>query len=331
MTSKRTFFFIGVVVIIFTFFMFSIQGIKDKKSVENSQRWFVNAEDFGAKGDDLTDDSKALQDAINYSQREKIGKVILSGNKIFTLKKGINLKEGIELVLGQNTKLQIEGNFRVFNVEKNASLKNGIIEITDENFDSEVIYLDGIQKFWSWERTEINNVSIINSTGTHKGVGLSLYAGKSSEFISFVHFEDLNIVGLHTGIKLKAEEPSDGTKYSFINGNRFSNLTLDDCVRYIEMDSSISIPNEVSGNIFSGLQIQLSSITENVLTVTGSDNTFQGMIWDAHILKENIDIIHFKTESMRNSLNFNLESKYINDDGKDNFYFSPQEAARRNN
>ena len=338
MANKRSFLYIGIVVFIISCSIVFIKGFKNEEEVgleaftalnaNNGQRLSVNAEDFGAKGDDDKDDSKALQNAINYSFKEKIGKVVLGGNQTFILRKGIILKEGVELELGHNTKLQVDGDFRVFDVEKNASIENGIFEIVNKKFESEVIYLDGEHKFWSWERTHITNVSIINSTGKHQGTGLYLHASGAGEFISFVNFVDLNLVGLHTGIKMQAEKPSDSTQYNFINGNRFSNLTLDDCVRYIEMDSSITIPNEISGNMFNGLQIQLSPISERALTVTGSDNSFVGMIWDTHVLKNNRAVIYFTKDSMRSSINSNLESEYISDKGSNNSYSSTIEEER---
>lgn len=295
----------------------------------NSQNEYVNVEDFGANGDDAKDDSTSIQEAIHFSHDSKIGTVKLLGNKRYILNKGIVLKEGIELEFGQNTTLQIEGNFKVIEVEKNASLLNGILEIVNAEFDSDVIYLDGNQKFWSWDKTRINNVTILNTSGSHKGTALHLYAGGSGNFISFVNFTDINIAGFQTGVKLEAEEPKVKNKYNFVNGNRFTNLTLDDCINGIAMNGSISIPNESSGNEFSGLQIQVSKVTKSVVKVSGSDNRFEGVIWDVHIV--NKPIIEFSKESQRNRLLSNMGSKFIKDKGRQNYYTSPEEEAKNFN
>ncbi len=287
----------------------------------------VNVDEFGANGEDSNDDSQSIQKAINYSHDSKIGKVKLLGNKNYILKKGLVLKEGVELEFGQNTKLRIEGNFQVIDVKKNASITNGILEIVDADFDSDVIYLDGNQKFWSWDRTRINNVTILNTSGSHKGTGLFLYAGGTGDFICFVNFTDMKIAGFQTGVKLEAVKPKDPNKYNFINGNRFMNLTLDDCIKGIDINSSMSIPNESSGNDFSGLQIQISKHTKEVITVSGSDNKFEGLIWDIHILKGNRSIIEFSKESTRNGLYSNVEANFIKDKGLDNYYSTPKEDA----
>jgi hypothetical protein len=294
---------------------------------DDAQNEYVNVDEFGANGEDSKDDFQSIQEAINYSYDKKIGKVKLLGNKTYILKKGLVLKEGVELEFGQNTRLSIEGDFQAIEVKKNTSISNGIFEIVDHSFNSDVIYLDGSQKFWSWDRTQIKNVTILNTSGSHKGTGLHLYAGGTDQFICFVNFSDMRIAGFHTGVKLEAKKPKDN-KYSFINGNRFINLTLDDCISYIDINSSISIPNESSGNDFSSLQIQVSKFTKEVLSVSGSDNKFEGVIWDAHILGDQKPIVEFSRESMRNSLYSNLESKYINDQGKNNFYTSPEENTK---
>ena len=285
----------------------------------------VNVDDFGANGEDSKDDSESIQAAINYSQSSKIGKVKILGNKSYILKKGLVLNEGVELEFGQNTRLRVEGNFQAIKVMKNASITNGIFEIVDENFKSDVIYLNGKEKFWSWERTKIQNVTILNSSGSHMGTGLHLYAGGPSHFICFVNFSDMKISGFHTGVKLEVKKPKDN-KNSFINGNRFINFTLDDCIRGIDINSSISIPNESSGNDFSGLQIQISKYTKKAITVSGSDNRIEGVVWDVHILKNTKSVIEFTQESMRNNLSSNLGPEYIEDKGELNYYTSPKEG-----
>ena len=289
----------------------------------------VYVEDFGANGEDSKDDSRAIQKAINFSKKSNIGKVKLVGNKNYIIQKGIVIEEGVELKFGQNTRLMVEGNFRVIEVKKNASISNGIIEIVDKDFDSDVIYLDGKQRFWSWERTQIQNVTIINSSNSHRGIGLHLYAGESDDYICFVNFTNINIAGFHTGVKLEAEKPQSNRSKNFINGNRFINLTLDDLVRGIDIDSAVGPPNESSGNIFSGLQIQISPSTEKVLTVNGSDNRFEGMIWDVQLLKRGNEIIEFGKESARNDFYSNLEAEYILDKGTQNYYSSPENKANQ--
>ncbi|WP_394239116.1 hypothetical protein [Niallia oryzisoli] len=329
MKRKKYMIVIWVAILLLVLFWFYNKNRGSVTKMDHSQAENVYVEDFGANGEDSKDDSRAIQKAINFSKKSNIGKVKLVGNKNYIIQKGIVIEEGVELEFGQNTRLMVEGNFRVIEVEKNASISNGIIEIVDKDFDSDVIYLDGKQRFWSWERTQIQNVTIINSSNSHRGIGLHLYAAELDDYICFVNFTNINIAGFHTGVKLEAEKPQSNRSKNFINGNRFINLTLDDLVRGIDIDSAVGPPNESSGNIFSGLQIQISPSTEKVLTVNGSDNRFEGMIWDVQLLKRGNEIIEFGKESARNDFYSNLEAEYILDKGTQNYYSSPENKANQ--
>lgn len=291
---------------------------------------YVHVDDFGANGEDEKDDADAIQKAIDYAAKSGLGKVKITGNTNYIVKSGITIKSEVELELDQNTRVFVHGDFPVFFLEANASLVNGRIEIVDSQFNSEVIHLDGAQRFWSWERTRVFNVSLINSSGNHRGTGIALTANEPDQMISFVNFSNVNIVGFHYGIFLEVEQSGKTAQNSFINGNRFSNITLDSCVRCIDIISSDTIPNEASGNTFTGLQIQPSEVTEIVLSVSGSDNTFEGVIWDAHLQDGRSPLVIFTEKSVRSRLISNLEDIYIRDEGYLNRYFSPEEKLEGN-
>ena len=167
----------------------------------------------------------------------------------------------MKLLFGYGSQFVVEGNFRVLELENNASIEGAYIAIDDPKFNSEVIYLDGKNKYYNtWNKTQIKDINIINWTETNKGTGISLYsAGKENE-ISFVNFENIKIVGMETGLKLVAKKTSTGQ--AWINANRFMNFSLEDCVNMIYMDSQVTTPNEISGNQFTNLQIQPSNKTK---------------------------------------------------------------------
>lgn len=284
------------------------------------QQIYIKSTNIEKHGDDLKDDAKVIQQAINDSFINKEGLVKLPGNKKYVIRSGIVIKEGVTLELGLNTKILIDGNFKAIQLEKNASIINGTIEVINPTFQSEVIFIEGKYKFWSWERTEVTNVSIINSSGSHKGSALSLYAMGDESFISFVNFVNNKVAGFYNGIHIVVEPRGNSKGKSWINGNRFVNMTLDDCVNYIVIDSSVSIPNESSGNQFTGLQIQLSKISETIMKVSGSYNTFQGMVWDQHLLNNPDKVVQFTQESSNNHLDMNIENFSIWDKGNQNRY-----------
>ncbi len=278
----------------------------------------INPAAYGAVGDGRTDDTVAIQKAIDKSQEEKVGRVLLEGNRSFLITGTLTIKEDVVLSLGPNTYLVVEGDFNAIVLEKNASLTGGIIEVIDPSFNSAVISLDGREKFYGiWDTTAVSGTRILNSSGSLKGTAVSLYAKGPNHQITFLNFTGLAIAGFHNGILLEAENPGGG-EYSWINGNRFIDISMEECTNFIVLKGNVTVPNETTGNEFKGLQIQLSGKTESVLTVDGSDNYFEGMIWDPHELSHSTPIIRFSSLTKGNRMSTNLDSSYISDKGKQN-------------
>jgi hypothetical protein len=245
-------------------------------------------------------DSLKIQAAINYA-RNNAGKNVKLGNRDYVITAPIIIKQGVKLLFDYGTKFVVEGNFRVVEIQQNASLEGAYIAINDPAFDSEVIYLDGKYKYYNtWNRTHIRDINIVNWHSSHKGIGLSLFSGGAGHEISFVHFENIKIAGLKTGMKLVAKRPASGM--SWINANRFLNLSLDDCIEMITMTSSSTIPYEISGNRFRDLQIQPTSITTKILRVCGQFNYFDGMVWDISSIPHNNPVIDLTSYSMDTTL-----------------------------
>ncbi|MGP4062871.1 hypothetical protein [Halobacillus sp. H74] len=284
----------------------------------------IRVEAYGADGNDGQDDSSAIQAAINYSHGNNKLPVQLLG-ETYILKQGLRLKEGVALELGLSTKLLVEGNFNVLELENQTSITNGIIEITTPEFNSVGIYVSGEEQVWTTERIHIENVTLYNSSGTNRGKGISFNAGKSGEFISFVNVMGVNLSGFHTAVHLQAAPPKGGKDYNFINGNRFVNMSLDDCIVCIHFNSAVTIPNEVSGNMFENLQVQLTERTDKAIILSGSNNTIEGMVWDASFIEERHNLIKFTKESSGNFLKVNLSRNRIKDEGQSNQYSTLEE------
>jgi hypothetical protein len=244
----------------------------------------------------------AIEEAAKSTSASKT--VQLEENKSYSITSTIFVRKDVELVFGYGTKFVIEANVRVLELETNASVINPYIAIGTELFDSEVFYLDGKYKYYNtWNRTSIQKGVIVNWVASHKGTGLSLYSGGDNHEISFVNFFDIKISGLQTGIKLKANKPTSGN--AWVNANRFKDISLEDCIEMVTLESSGTVPNECSGNMFSGLQIQPSSITQKILTVNGQQNRFEGMLWDLHLMTGQNIIAQLTTSSSESLVDFN--------------------------
>ncbi|EEL05921.1 hypothetical protein bcere0014_24320 [Bacillus cereus BDRD-ST196] len=295
---------LGIVLITFAFFHYN------KESLVQNDKLFV--EDFKGKND-----SNKIQAAINKAESSKI-KTVLLDDKKYKITSPIIVKQGVKLLFGYGTQFVVEGNFRVLELEKNASIEGAYIAIDDPKFNSEVIYLDGKNKYYNtWNKTQVKDINIINWTETNKGTGISLYSGGKENEISFVNFENIKVAGMETGLKLVAKKPKAG--HSWINANRFMNFSLEDCVNMIYMDSNLTTPNEISGNQFTNLQIQPSSKTKNILRVSGQHNEFNAMVWDLNKINHENELIELTDKSMNTVIDItSVPTSRVLDSGKAN-------------
>ncbi|HDR5127505.1 TPA: hypothetical protein QCR92_004849, partial [Bacillus anthracis] len=262
-------------------------------------------------------DTNKIQSAINKAESSKI-KTVLLDDKKYKITSPIVVKQGVKLLFGYGTQFVVEGNFKVLELEKNASIEGAYIAIDDPTFNSEVIYLDGKNKYYNtWHKTQVKDINIINWTETNKGTGISLYSGGQENEISFINFENIKVVGMETGVKLVAKKPQFG--HAWINANRFMNFSLEDCVNMIYMDSNVTTPNEISGNQFTNLQIQPSNKTKSIVKVSGQHNEFHGMVWDLQKINYENELIELTDKSMNTLIKMSsVPENRILDGGKAN-------------
>lgn len=303
--KKISILLIGIVLITIAFYQYN-----KKAGLAKNDKVYV--EDFKGKND-----SNKIQSAINKAESSKI-KTVLLDDKKYKITSPIVVKQGVKLLFGYGTQFVVEGNFRVLELEKNASIEGAYIAIDDPTFNSEVIYLDGKNKYYNtWHKTKIKDINIINWTETNKGTGISLYSGGKENEISFINFENIKVVGMETGVKLVAKKPQSG--HAWINANRFMNFSLEDCVNMIYMDSNVTTPNEISGNLFTNLQIQPTNKTKSIVKVSGQHNEFHGMVWDLQKINHENELVELTDKSMNTVIEMSsVPANRILDSGKSN-------------
>ncbi|HIE8452839.1 TPA: hypothetical protein ACXPT9_001693 [Bacillus cereus] len=296
---------VGIVLITIAFYQYN-----QKEGLAKNDKVYV--EDFKGKND-----TNKIQSAINKAESSKI-KTVLLDDKKYKITSPIVVKQGVKLLFGYGTQFVVEGNFKVLELEKNASIEGAYIAIDDPTFNSEVIYLDGKNKYYNtWHKTQVKDINIINWTETNKGTGISLYSGGQENEISFINFENIKVVGMETGVKLVAKKPQFG--HAWINANRFMNFSLEDCVNMIYMDSNVTTPNEISGNQFTNLQIQPSNKTKSIVKVSGQHNEFHGMVWDLQKINYENELIELTDKSMNTLIKMSsVPENRILDGGKAN-------------
>jgi hypothetical protein len=272
----------------------------------------INVDNFSGVNDVAT-----IQAAIDYAFVNNDSKTVLLSDRDYIITGKIIIKQGVKLLFGYGTRFVVYGNFRVIELHRNSSLEGAYIAIDDVNFNSPIIFLDGKYKYYNtWHKTVIRDINIVNWSGSHKGTGVYLYCNGTGHEISFVNFDNINLAGLGTGIQLQSIKPSTG--YSWVNANRFNNVSIDDCLQGIIINSNETIPNECSGNQFTNMQIQPSLKTTKLITISGQYNEFHGMAWDIGLVSNNI-LVEFTSKSSYNTLDIkSIPGSRIADNGQNN-------------
>lgn len=252
-------------------------------------------------------DEEKIQNAIDsaYNNGNEARKKVLLDNKDYSVAGGIIIKEGVELVFNYGTRVLINGsNYNLFELEKDASLVDAKVFVNDTQWDGAVVYLDGKHKYYnSWYNTIIRNLKVVNWSESNKGTGIHCKSSNDGDEISFVNFENPKLVGLKNGVVLESIEPASSVSY--VTANRFTNITIEDCVTMVDIKGAIygAYPTyESSANHFTNMQLQLSPATTTVISCSSQFNKFDGMVWDDYHVPDGIKLIKFTSQSSNNDM-----------------------------
>jgi polygalacturonase len=264
-------------------------------------------------------DSSDIQQAIDAAAASGGGDVEIPAGK-YDVKNTIIVKPSVTLQLNSGTMLVPVKDVNVIELRSNSAVNGGIIYAYEfKGYSKSGIYLDGAQKFsGTLKSASISNIKIIGRPGY--GNGLFFYAEEESDHVSWVEAHNLNITGFEKAIYFKTEPVHKPDKI-WINGNNFSQIFIKDTSYGIYLDGHMDLPYEISGNNFTGVQIQTSELTKQAIFVKGTKNYIQAMIWDYHLGAE---AIHLDKDSLRNQIQSNVsidDQAYI-DYGIDNLSVS---------
>lgn len=295
-------------------------------SEDCQNRDVVNIDCFGADPN-LLDNAPAIQAAIDNCIADKYSTVVITGKKQYVLSSPIVIKSNVSLEIDSTVTLIVKGNFQVFELQKDASISGGTIEIVDDRFNSTVILLSGDQQIENHNHTSISDINIKNRTTTYQGIAVQLYCKKAWDFISFVKVNSIQITNFHTAIYLKTEKLQNKNNPCWINANSFHTIFIDGCQYGIEIDGNSDLPYEISGNTFIGIQVQCRKQTKKVIRCSGAYNMFEGVIWDTFRMDAPPLVIEFSSISHHNYLCSNQLVTSILDLGLYNRCTSPHEES----
>lgn len=262
-----------------------------------------------------TKTDKTIQSIIDLAANNGGGDVYIPAGRYF-IKNTIIVKPTVRLQLSYGTRLIPSSNVNVVELKKNSSINGGMIYTYGyDNFSKSAIFLSGEEEFTgSINAASISDMQLIGQTGA--GNGLFFHAVKGSDHVSFVQVNNLNINGFNKAIHLKTEEVKKPNKI-WVNANTFSQIAMNNPTYGIYIDGHFDLPNEISGNHFSGIQIQTSPDTKQGIYIKGTKNYVQAMIWDYH---RGTDAIVLDKNSYRNQLytNVQLDDEAYIDSGREN-------------
>lgn len=150
---------------------------------------------FGAVPNSGNDSSLAIQQAIDYCVANRISTVRITGVNTYKIVKPIVIKSNVRLELDPTVTLQIDGDFNAFELQSNASIVGGTLQVINPLFQSVVIYVSGSQQIEVPNQSVISNINIVNATPSYKGKAIHFIVKRHG--ILLVSFK-LNLFKLKT-------------------------------------------------------------------------------------------------------------------------------------
>ncbi|MFC3768598.1 glycosyl hydrolase family 28-related protein [Paenibacillus sp. GCM10012303] len=289
-----------------------------RAAAESAQAGRVNVKDFGAKGDGVSDDTLALQRAIDSLAAFEGGDIIVPPGTYNTTNT-ITVKPKTHLMLSKGSIIRPKLDFHVIRLNRNGKISGGMINTynVEPTFTNSCIYLDGVDKFsTSSHNTSISSLILYGRESRITGTGILMYSTGAGSNICWVHVFDVNISFFDKGIHLHSEYAGKNTE-QWVNGNQFNQIGFSWNRYDIYLQGGKGPPYETSGNIFSDIQSQPMKDTTHFY-LCGVRNYISGIFWDRHLIDSKIAGV-FTDQSLLNTVVSDLTSLDVKDYGTDNF------------
>lgn len=251
-------------------------------TVETKLREFISVLDFGAVGDGVTDDTAAIQAAIDaaYASNTRSASVFFPPTSDFYLyTSDITVKRNVELV-GYGTYYQPNlgtTSTTATIVMQSASGLNGVCtHCTTGLFTGDMITLgDGVfptNQFGSISFNKVTLINNLNSGAVSLGTGIAMNPDDSSFPVTWTRGHDISFFGFAVGIS------GVPTNSSWVNSNTFTGLKFWNCERTLLLDDTNGAG--VDGNYFQGMSQSKAAHSTSAIDIIGGFNTCEILVWD---------------------------------------------------
>lgn len=285
-------------------------------NVEAKLAQTVSVKDFGAVGDGTTNDTAAIQAALNAGST---GVFIPSGNYLIT--NGLNIPDFVNVNCDVGVKITFNStNFHAIAMGKGTNfVGNGLlIDCTNAAWNGGAILIDGVHRYADDYPASFSGINVKGVDAT-KGTGLYLKADNATNFISFVRFSNFTFYNLNFGTVLacgSSGNAGDVNTWHWINGNIFENFTFYGTSNGILLNGLTGVPAEIAGNIFNNFEFQIGTSTTKfpVYAYGASSNVFNNVyVWDWVYATSNP--IVFAGGASSNQVTSNVDPVYVTTNG----------------
>lgn len=257
-------------------------------NVEDKLAQYVSVIDFGATGDGVTDDTTAIQNAIDNFQ----GNIYFPKGD-YLISSTINVSANRSLVFDKNAVINYDATSGyVFTLTRNTSLigNSSFINIVDSSWADAAIYIDGADQIDFENNIVIDSVTLVANIAvpgnpTPGSIGFYAFANGDGHYVSGVKVTNTTFKNFEKAIVLDAIQGTstfgDSSTWRWVNGNVFDNCFIYNCTYAFKLLGNAGPPNAVDANIFTNFIVQVFTATvEEVAEIQGNENRFYGYIWD---------------------------------------------------
>ena len=245
------------------------------RTVQSRLRDFVSVKDFGAVGDGVTDDTAAIQAALDSGAT-----TVFVPQGDYKTTNSIDIPDFVSVEFAPSVTITFDStDFYVFDIGKGVKIVgNGVlIDCVNASWNGGAIQVDGVNRYADDYPAALDGINV-QGVSSSKGTGLYLTATDAADFISFVRFSNFTFHRMNFGLTLNCGASGDignVSTWHWINGNVFENFNYYGTNYGMSLIGLTGVPAEVNGNMFINHLFQVGSTA--IYLDGASSNTFSNI------------------------------------------------------